>query len=328
MKNKKRSTIVGAALVIMGVLAGVRLGVFSLPDGWWQKGPLLRLPQGGMQRPTKTTMPPEPTVPAGPAKPVGLIFGAADVKKVSMQYGQDCNYRPDIAELLLQPLDWDLTIDEPTVLIIHTHATESYTESPGQNYVQTSEYRTLDTQYNMVKLGDALEKLLEEAGITVLHDRKLHDYPSYNSSYNNSRGSVEAYLQEYPSIRMVLDLHRDAVLDSDGSQYAPAVTVAGDRVARLMLVVGSDGSGMNHPKWKENLAAALKLQVLLEQQAPGITRPTFLRAQRFNHDLSNGAMIVEIGAAGNTLQEAMGAVPFLAQAIIDLRYGAITDSTS
>ena len=96
-----------------------------------------------------------------------------------------------------------------------------------------------------------------------------------------------------------------------------------------MLVVGTDGSGMHHPNWQENLAAAIKLQILLEKQAPGITRPILLRAQRFNHDLSAGAMIVEIGAAGNTFQEAMGAVEYLAQALIGLMHGSTTaDSTS
>jgi stage II sporulation protein P len=328
MNKKKRSTIFGAALVILGVLAGMKWGVFPRLDIGWQKDPLLRLPQGGIQKPTKATISPEPTVPAGPAKPVGVIFEQADRKKVSMQYGQGCVSRPDVTELLLQPLHWDLTTQEPTVLIIHTHATESYTKLPGQGYAQTTEYRTLDTQYNMVKLGDLLTELLQEAGITVLHDRTLHDYPSYNSSYTNSRTSVEAYLQQYPSIRVVLDLHRDAVLDSNGGQYAPAVTVDGKKVARMMLVVGTDDSGMHHPHWRDNLAFAVKLQVLLEQQVPGITRPTLLRAQRFNHDLSRGALIVEMGAAGNTLPEALEAIPFLAQALIALSRGTTANSTN
>ena len=328
MKNKKRSTIIGAALVIMGVLAGMRLGIFPLPEKWWQKGPLLRLPQGGVQRPVDTTVATEPTVPAGPAKLEQWQFEAADALKISMQYGQDCNYRPDVTALLLQPLQWDLTAEQPTVLIVHTHATESYTQLPGENYAQTTQYRTLNTHYNMVKLGDALAQLLEEAGFTVLHDSSLHDYPSYNDSYTNSRAAVEAYLRQYPSVRVVLDLHRDAVLDSDGSQYAPTATVNGEKVARLMLVVGTDASGTRHPHWQENLSLAVKLQVLLEQQAPGITRPVLLRAQRFNQDLSTGALIVEIGAAGNTLQQAMGAVPYLAQALIAISHGATADSTS
>jgi stage II sporulation protein P len=328
MDKKKRSTIFGAALVIFGVLIGIRLGVYLLSDRPGEDGPLLRLPQGGINRPTRATAAPDPTVPAGPAEPEKLCFSQADAEKIALRYGDGCSYRPDTEALLWQELNWDLMADGPTVLIVHTHASESYTQLPGQDYAQTTQYRTLNTDYNMVALGEQLAQRLEAAGIRVVHDRSIHDYPSYNSAYNNSREAVQSYLQRYPSIQVVLDLHRDAVLNSDGSQYAPTVTVGGEEVARLMLVVGTDGSGMHHPHWQENLSAAIKLQVLLERQAPGITRPTILRAQRFNHDLSQGAMIVEIGTAGNTLQQAMGAVPILAQALIALCRGTTTDSAT
>lgn len=328
MDKNKRSTIFGAALVIIGVLLGVKLGSAWVAEGRLQKGPLLRLPQGGLQKPTGVATQPPATVPVGPAQPVGVTFDRADGKKVSLQYGPDCDYRPDATALLLQSLPWDLTGPAPTVLIIHTHATESYTKTPEESYLQSAEYRTLDTHYNMVKLGDYLAQMLEEGGITVLHDRTLHDYPSYNSAYSNSRTAAEKYLQQYPSILVVLDLHRDAVLLSDGSQYGPTVTVTGEAVAKLMMVVGTDASGMHHPGWKENLSFALKLQALLEGQAAGITRPTLLRAQRFNHDLSAGALIVEVGAAGNTLPEALRAMPYLARALIALCHGTTADSTT
>lgn len=323
MDRKNRSTVIGAALIILGILAGVALAAAWL-DQPGRDGPLLRLPQGGLSRPEQN----QPTVPVGPVEEAVQTFSSADGRWVALRPADDCPYRPDGAQLLLQKLAWELQGDAPTVLIVHTHASESYTCQPGEEYTQTSDFRTLDTEHNMVALGDALALLLEQAGIPVLHDRSIHDYPSYNSAYNNSRSAVQRYLADYPSIQLVLDLHRDAVLLNDGSQFAPTVTVAGEQVARLMLVVGSDGSGMHHPNWEENLATAVKLQVLLEQQAPGITRPTILRAQRFNHDLSAGAMIVEIGAAGNTRQQALAAVPYLARAIIALCHGATADSTS
>lgn len=319
MDRKKRSTLMGAALIILCVAAALRLtGVRTHLEA-----PLLRWPQGGLSRPLQT----EPTLAAGPAETT-LRFDARDAALLSLSYGDGCDYRPDLKALLQRPLQWQLRGENPTVLIIHTHGSESYTRQPGESYASSGDYRTLDTDYNMVALGDYLGQLLEEAGIGVIHDRRLHDYPSYNSSYNHSRSAVQEYLRRYPDILMVLDLHRDAVLLSDGSQFAPTVTVAGEQVARLMLVVGSDGSGMEHPLWQENLAMGAKLQALLERQVPGITRPILLRAQRFNHDLSTGAIIVEIGAAGNTLQQAMGAIPYLAEAIIALSNGTAADSTS
>ena len=328
MKRKKRSTGFGAALIILGIVLGIFAGscLVGQPD---PDRPLLRLPQGGFLRPTRTTASTEEEVlQVGPVQPVGLTFTAADASKITMQYGSDCHYRPDVKQLLLSDLDWDLTGPGPRVLILHTHGSESYTKQPGQDYAASEDYRTLNTDYNMVKLGDLLTRQLEAAGIAVLHDRQLHDYPSYNNSYTNARQSVQEYLQQYPTIQVVLDLHRDAVLNADGTQYAPTATVDGQKVARLMLVVGTNASGMHHPKWKENLAAAVKLQVLLEQQAPGITRPVLLRAQRFNHDLSTGAMIVEVGAAGNTLQEAMGAVEYLGRALIELMHGTVTENST
>lgn len=317
MEQKKRSTLFGAALILFGILAGVWVGRKIENSG--QKLPLLRQPQQGLSKLEQTTQ----AVPAGPALDTALCFSGQDAQKASLRYASDCAYRPDVQALVQQKLDWDLSGEGPRVLILHTHGSESYTKAPGQSYQESSEYRTLDKDYNVVALGDALAALLEQAGIRVLHDRQLHDYPSYNSAYSNSRKSAADYLKQYPTIQVVLDLHRDAVLLSDGSQYAPTVMVEGKKVAQLMMVVGSNASGMEHPNWQENLAAALKLQVLLEKAAPGITRPTILRAQRFNHDLSQGAMIVEIGAAGNSLEQAMAAVPILAQGIIGLMHGAV-----
>lgn len=326
MNRKKRSTVFGAALILLGLVLGVCLGTVL---GHRQTGQLHwpRLPQGSGANPGQTVPPNQPQVPVGPAG-TGVSFPSSDAKKISMRYADDCGYRPNIKKLLQQPLFWDLTGDAPTVLIFHTHASESYTKQTAQDYQETTEFRTLNTAYNMVALGDKLATLLERAGIGVIHDRTLHDYPSYNSAYTNSRQSVQDYLRRYPSIQVVLDLHRDAALNSDGSQYAPTVTVNGETVAQLMLVVGTDASGMLHPRWEENLSAAVKLQVLLERQVPGITRPTILRAQRYNHDLSDGAMIVEIGTAGNSLQQAMAAVPYLAEALITLCQGTTADSTS
>lgn len=313
MEKQKRSTVFGAALIFMVVWFATQLGACTPRHEDTQ---INRLPQGGLSKPGQGT-----AVPAGPGA-AGVTFSASDAKKAAIRYADDCAYRVDVAHLVTARLDWDLSVREPTVLIVHTHASESYTKTADQDYAESTSYRTLDTAYNMVALGDRLAELLREAGITVLHDRRLHDYPSYNSAYNNSRLSVQEYLAQFPSVCVVLDLHRDAVALADGSQYAPTVQLAGASVAQVMMVVGSDGSGMEHPDWRENLAAALKLQVLLEKAAPGITRPTILRAQRFNHDLSDGAMIVEVGTAGNTFDEAMRAIPYLADALSALMHGA------
>lgn len=248
------------------------------------------------------------------------VFTEEDAGEISFSYL--CSIRPDARTLLTAPLDWNLRDGEPAVLILHTHTTESYTKQ-GEGYEESSAFRTLDERYNMVSVGDRVAELLEEAGISVIHDRQLHDYPSYNGSYTHARTSTAQILEENPTIRLVLDLHRDAA-GTVGSQLRTEAVVEGQTCAQLMLVMGTNASGLNHENWEKNLSLALKLQVQMERLAPGITRPICLRAQRFNQDLSPGALLIEVGAAGNTHAEALLAAEYLAEAITGLSHGTGT----
>lgn len=281
-----------------------------------QTGRVVRYPES--VPPAEQPVPTAPSVPSQtvPAKPV---FSQDDMEYVSVSYG--CGYRPDLQSLLLSPLDWDLTGEEPTVLIVHTHATEGYAKQPDEDYVENIPYRTLDERYNMVSIGDEVARVLESGGIKVIHDRSFHDDPSYNDSYGNARASIESYLKQYPSIRMVLDIHRDASDGADGNQLVTVGTVGGQRSAQLMVVVGTDASGNYHPDWQRNLALALKLTAVLEQTDPGLTRPVNLRAQRFNMDLTAGSLLIEVGGAGNTHAEALLAANALARGILALAKG-------
>lgn len=331
---QKRSTGFGAALILLALL----LRLVGAVPGYAQKSEpalrwIVRQPVAGLSAPCgtdpvattpvfSTTLPTQPTTetPILPIRPA-LTITQAEAALVSLRVASDCGYDPDWRSLLLQPLDWDLTVAEPTVLIYHSHACECYTKETGQDYTELVNCRTKTLQYNMVAVGDLLAALLAQAGIGVIHDVQLHDDPSYNDAYNNSRASVEQYLAQYPSIRLVLDLHRDAATNPDGSRYRTAATVDGQPAAQIMFVVGTDHTGSFHPDWQENLALALKMQMVLEQIAPGITRPIVLRGSRFNQDVSTGTLLVEVGASGNTLQEALRTVRILAQAIVALQYG-------
>ena len=245
------------------------------------------------------------------------VFSREEASELGIYYA--CSLRPDAAALLEAPLTWDLTAPEPTVLILHTHTTESYTKN-GEGYEETSAYRTLDENYNMLSIGDAVGRILAENGITVVHDRQFHDYPSYNGSYNDARKSIREYLEAYPGIRLILDLHRDAADTADG-QLRTLASVEGTDTAQLMLVMGTDAAGLEHSNWEENLSLALKLHTLLQSRYPGLMRPLILRSQRFNQDLSPGALLVEVGAAGNTHAEALEAAKLLAQGIVQLAKG-------
>ena len=270
--------------------------------------------------------PPPAVFSTVPTEPAAAVFSADQVETIEFFYSG--RYRPDAPSLFRKPLMWNLKQDEPTVLILHTHTTESYTKVSGQTYQESAAFRTLNESYNMLSIGDRLAELLEAGGIHVIHDRQLHDYPSYNGSYADARKQTQTILEQYPSIVLVLDLHRDAS-DNNGSQMRTYATVNGVPSAQIMLVMGTDEAGIKHPNWEENLVVGLKLYTQLEQLAPGICRPINLRSQRFNQDLSTGAMILEMGAAGNTQAEALVAAEVLAQAILALAEGSLTtDSTS
>ena len=266
-----------------------------------------------------------PTAPEGsvppdtqaPEKEHGetVTLTEADMEYIRVQYS--CGYRPDLEPLLTQSLDWDLSDGKPAVLILHSHGSEAYT---GGDYTPSGDYRTLDTERNMVSIGDEVARILETGGITVIHDRTLYDYPDYNSAYPDARAAIQAYLTKYPSIRMVLDLHRDAAQTTSG-QLVTSATAGGQKSAQIMMVVGTNAEGSYHPNWQENLSLALKLTALMEQTNPGINRPINLRSQRFNLDLSPGSLLIEVGAAGNTHTEAVIAANALAQAILELSQG-------
>ena len=260
--------------------------------------------------------PPESPAPQ-PGQRVIPVFNNSEA--VSLDYS--CAYRPDVDGLLAEPLSWELMGDTPKVLIYHTHTTESY-QKYRQDYEETAAYRTLDPNYNIVSIGDRVTERLEQAGIPVIHDREVHDYPSYNSAYMHSRRAVQKILKKNPGILLVLDLHRDAIEGPEG-QMKTTANLGGATSAQLMIVVGTN-CRFPHKHWQKNLSLGLKLHAQLETQTPGIVRPLNLRPQRFNQDLSPGALLIEVGAAGNAHQEAMLAAEELAKAIISLSGGTAT----
>ena len=272
------------------------------------------------------TIPPEtveetkPTEPSEPTEPVLSdalpVFSAGEGSSMKVDGNSDLSV--DLSALVQQPRAWDLTDGQPAVLIVHTHGSESYVNQEG--YTESAAYRTLNCDYNMVSIGDRLAEVLEQGGVTVLHDRTLHDYPSYNDAYGNCRNSIRSYLEKYPSIRMVLDVHRDAAEDGNGKQVAFSMQVGEKQAARIMLVVGTNAYS-NHPGWKTNLALAAQLYAQLERQTPGICRSINLRRERFNQDMTDGSLLIEIGASGNTRQEALYAAELLGSSILAIAKG-------
>ena len=204
-----------------------------------------------------------------------------------------------------------------SVLIVHTHTTESYTPSEKYNYTPTDTDRTRDKRYNMVAVGDEIEKVLASKGIKVYHDETINDYPSYSGSYNKSAKAIENHIKNDKSIKIVLDVHRDAIVNKNGEKVKHSTTVNGESVAKIMFVVGSDLSGLTHENWKENMSFAANLQKHTLSLYPDLCRPINFRSQRFNQQLAPGGIIVEVGTNANTLDEAILGARYFAVSLAD-----------
>ncbi len=229
----------------------------------------------------------------------------------------ETDYAPDLAALLAEGPGLRIGAEEPQVLIVHTHTSEAYTPSDGCRYEASDSMRTQDPNYSVIRVGDVLASKLEDAGLSVLHDRTVNDYPSYTGAYGRSGEAVRAALADHPSIRVVIDLHRDAMCADDVVYKTAAALPDGESCAQVMFVVGTDGTGLEHPDWRENLKLAVYLQDAVETAHPTLTRPIWLVNERYNQHLCPGMLLIEVGSSGNTLPEAIRAAELLGGAMGD-----------
>lgn len=303
------------------------------PDGA-QKVWVVQLSNGGQVQSEQTAQPatepaetPSPATPQTQAETAEPQAEAADAFYFSgdeadaITIAGACSYSVDKRALLQRPSQLDFSQQGPKVLIVHTHSSEAYTPEDGWEYTPSDTLRTADAARSVIRVGDEIAAILNEHGIETLHDTALNDYPSYNGAYARMQTTIERYLAEYPSIQMVIDVHRDAANDETGAPVALTTTAGGASCAQLMLVVGTDEGGLEHPNWQENLANALKLQALLNRAAPGLCRDLDLRTERFNQNLTPGSILCEFGSTGNTLLEAIRSARIFGEALAEFIEG-------
>ena len=234
----------------------------------------------------------------------------------TVYFKNETDYAIDMTSLLQKDSPVALGEQGVQVLIMHTHGTEAYTQSPGHAYVASGEYRTTDSSANMLRVGQEICDILNDRGVSAVHSRTLNDYPAYNGSYNRALKDIQAHIQQYPTIQLVIDVHRDAIATGN-TYYKTAAVVDGQQTAQLMFVTGTDAGGLSHDYWQDNLAFQAQLHDRLNSTYPGIMRPMSIRASRFNQHIRKGSMLVEVGACGNTLEEALAAAQIFANTLAD-----------
>ncbi|MBQ5840381.1 MAG: stage II sporulation protein P [Clostridia bacterium] len=226
----------------------------------------------------------------------------------------------DVAAALRRelPIRW-VNSAEPQVLLIHTHTTEGYMLYDAGYYNAADRARTRDESRNVCAVGEAVKRVLEQAGIGVIHDTTVHDDPKYTGAYTRSAETVKKNLKKYPSIQVVLDLHRDAVMEGENGLVKPTVTIDGKKAAQMMLLTGVVSTkALPHKNWEKNLTVAARLQQALDKDCPNLMRPLNLMASRYNQQLSTGYLLVEVGSEGNTLAEAVYSAELLGKTLAKL----------
>lgn len=224
----------------------------------------------------------------------------------------------EILKILKQAPTINLKENEPQVLIFHTHATESYEMQDLGYYEKGSAARTIDERYNMIRVGEEIVKELKNANIGVIHDKGLYDHPSYNGAYNRSAEKVKEYLKKYPSITVVLDIHRDAIEQSGGVRVKPTAEINGKKAAQVMIIAGVDDGTMDFPNWRENMKFASALQTSMENKYPGLTRAAMVCHRRYNMYLANNSLLIEVGGHANALSEAVYSGELIGKSLVSV----------
>ncbi len=234
------------------------------------------------------------------------------IKNSGYNYGSvyvkdgNSNYDLDIEKLLRSGASCKIKKNAGyQVLIIHTHTTESYAEKSRDWYSRKYNPRTTDKSESVVAVGDEIEKKLNAAGIRTLHITTYHDYPEYTGAYNRARETIKKYLKKYPSIEMVIDVHRDSMTQDNGTKIKPTATIGGKKAAQVMIITGCDNEGkLDFGGWRKNSVMAVQLQKEMADQYEGLARPLYFAPFRYNMDLTPNSLLIEFGTDVNTLGEA------------------------
>jgi stage II sporulation protein P len=259
---------------------------------------------------------PELSADQGELKATTISSTSGKIKQGDLTMNNYTTYDVNMGELAAAPVNFQYQQGKKQVLIVHTHTTESYMPTDSTSYDRNMSFRSRNESENMVAVGEVLAQQLESMGIGVIHDKTVHDYPSYNGSYNAARKTIEQQLAQNPDIAMVLDLHRDAMMDGEtGLMYKTVTQLEGETYAQMMLVMGTDQGGLTHDNWRENLKMAFKVQDSLNNLVPNIARPVSLKQARYNEHATLNSLLVEMGTCGNTIEEAKRSAKVLGQAV-------------
>ena len=248
--------------------------------------------------------PPNVEIPENAIPVISLDLSCGDRALLQNQTA----YSPNLDEIKKKFQPKSISSDAPLVLILHTHAQETYL-APNTDYIigdLDRELYSAESGRSVIEVGRALCDSLNQNGIPAIQCTEKHGMDgTLQNAYTHAAACIEAYLKKYPSIQYVIDLHRDGILDSDGGLIRTHTIHQEESMAQVMAVVGTDGNGTHCPNWQQNLSLALRLYEGLDMETERLCRPISLRNASYNQELAPTSLLLEIGSAGNTLEEAI-----------------------
>ncbi|HOB19227.1 MAG TPA: stage II sporulation protein P [Candidatus Atribacteria bacterium] len=213
----------------------------------------------------------------------------------------------------------------PKILIYHSHSREAYKQDPENPYKELAReaFRSNDMNHTVISVGKALAGHLTALGVPTLHDATDHEGNDYNSAYSKSLETIKKRMEEYESLQMFIDVHRNSYgKDVSKNPDDEVVIINGERVAKLFVVIGTgenvEGGPEEKPNWQENAKFAMQLTNKLNEKYPGIAKNVFYRTARYNQHVSTKAILIEIGSTFTTQNEALRTTKYLAEALREL----------
>ena len=234
---------------------------------------------------------------------VEITENSENIQRINLNKMKILNYssKRELDFKTLATSNITLTKKSDKILLYNTHTSESYANSENYKFEYSGARRTLDANYNMLSVAKKFKENLDSKGFEVIHDTTPHDYGTYTSSYARSRITVKSALTTMGNAGIIIDVHRDATSDLD---YRPVVNINGVQVAQCMLVMGVGSDVTNNPYAEDNLKLAFKIQQIADEVYPGLFKPMIIRNSIYNQDLNKYSLLIEVGASGNTLEEA------------------------
>ena len=244
-------------------------------------------------------------------------FGSGGTKFENFFVKNNTGFNLDIgAELAKRPEIEIKKTDKPQVLIMHTHATESFMKKDQGFFYESYHPRSGNDEKNVTAVGASIAQVLEKHGIKTIHDKSHNDEPTHKDYYHRAGKLIKEHLEQNPSIQVVLDIHRDSMGSAESGKIKPTFSYSGEKAAQIMVIAGCDTDGsIGHPNWEKNLRLALRLQKSCETLFPGFTRPMKFDKVKYNMHITPGSLLVEVGSDVNTLEEAIRSGAMLGEAV-------------